>query len=230
MNETQVHEAIESLISAHFPREFWVRLIDDLHASYGMAFHAANVTLGLHRHEMVRALPQFRHYKLSTALRAVAEASGVEVADLQADHSGENYIVLKSGPLQVGRIGVNQGEALPRGAKHRTLISALNSRLEGYTPDLFAKDIPRLPSQTLGLLLVNINPKSTISQDQMVDLQIGVPYTDFSGWHYLKSCSAFASEVSTRPTAQSVEQTDGAVVRIKEAIDVIEADMARDSK
>lgn len=229
MTKVDIQEEVESLLVAHFPRDFWVRALDDLHAAYGMAYDTMTVRLQLHKHELLRALPQARHYKLSSTMRSIAESSGLEVLDLKADNSGENYVVLRSGPLQLGRIGVNQGSSLPRGAKHRALIAALNARLEGVTHDLFSPTVHMIPSSTLGLLLVNVNPKQNLDQDRMIDLQVGVPYSDLSGWHYLQPCSKVLTKYSDLPAVEEpMVLTDKAVIRLKEVISEIEALESRD--
>lgn len=235
MNKLDVREEVERLLKSHFPREFWLRAMDELPAAYGMVHQALSSPfqpLQMHRHELVRALPQVRHYKLSSSVRTIAETLELEVLDLKADNSGENYVVVRSGPLQLGRIGVNQGSSLPRGAKHRALIAALNARLEGVTHDLFAPTLHMLPSSTLGLLLVNINPKPNLSQDRMVDLQVGVPFTDLTGWHYLQSCSDVLAMYAdaTNENVMDVAQSDKAVVRLKEFIAEVESNDARDRK
>lgn len=231
MNKDEIQDEVERLIVAQFPRDFWVRAQDDLYAAYGMAYQSSAVTLGLHRNELVRALPQNRHYKLNSAMREMGEIAGFEVLDLKADNSGENYVVLRSGPLQMGRIGVNQGRALPREAKHRALIAALNARLEGYNHDLFSPTLHMLPSSTLGILLLNINPKWTLDQDRMIDLQIGVPYSDLSGWHYRKSCSDIISRYAdVSPPEDAVQPIDKAVVRLKVVLDDVEQSELRDKK
>lgn len=231
MNKSEIQAEVESLLVAHFPREFWVRASDVLHSAYGMSHDVLVNVLNIHRHELPRALAQARHYKLSSSLREVADASNLEVLDLKADHSGENYVALRSGPLQLGRIGVNQGSGIPRGAKHRALIAALNARLEGVTHDLFSPTVHMLPSQTLGLLLVNVNPKANLDQGSMVDLQVGVPFSDLSGWHYLQSCSKIISCYPAMDDAVSravKKQSDKAVIRIKEAIKEIEEAVTRE--
>jgi hypothetical protein len=180
---------------------------------------------------ITQALPQTRHYKLSSTMREVAELADLEILDLKADNSGENYVVLRSGPIQMGRIGVNQGSAIPREAKHRALIAALNARLEGYTHDLFSPTLHMLPSSTLGILLLNVNPKANLDQDRMIDLQVGVPYSDLSGWHYRKSCSDLISRYSDLPVPQdAVQPIDKAVVRLKEVLNDIEEAELRDRK
>ena len=235
MSSLDVKEEVERLLQSHFPKDFWVRAADELHAAYGMVYHALSnplQPLQMHRHELVRALPQVRHYKLSSSVRTIAESMGLEVLDLKADHSGENYVVIRSGPLQLGRIGVNQGASLPRSAKHRALIAALNARLEGMTHDLFSPTIHMLPSSTLGLLLVNINPKPNLAQDRMIDLQVGVPYTDLSGWHYLRPCSEILAKYAdaTNEAVMDAAQSDRAVVRLKELINEVELNDSRDKK
>lgn len=225
MNKSEIHAEVESLLVANFSREFWVKAVDELHAAYGMTHDVLMNVLKIHGHELPRLLAQTRHYKLSSSLRAIAETSDLEVFDLKADHSGENYVALRSGPLQLGRIGVNQGCKIPRGAKHRALIAALNARLEGVTHDLFSPTVHLLPSQTLGLLLVNVNPKANLDQARMIDLQIGVPFSDLSGWHYLQSCSKIISCYTTMADAVSTvkrKQSDKAVIKLKEAIKEIE--------
>lgn len=231
MNSSEIQAEVESLLVAHFPRDFWVSATDVLYAAYGMAHDVLVNGMNIHPHELSRFLAQARHYKLSSSLREVASASNLEVLDLKADHSGENYVALRSGPLQVGRIGVNQGSGIPRGAKHRALIAALNARLEGVTHDLFSPTVHMLPSQTLGLLIVNVNPKANLDQSSMVDLQVGVPFSDLSGWHYLQSFSKIIScypalndAVSRAPKKQS----DKAVIRLKEAIKEVEEAVTRE--
>ena len=231
MNNSEIQAEVEGLLVSNFSRDFWVRATDELHAAYGMTHETLVNGLRIHPHELPRLLAQTRHYKLSSTLREVAEASGHDVLDLKADHSGENYVALRSGPLQIGRIGINQGCAIPRGAKHRALIAALNARLEGVTHDLFSPTVHMLPSQTLGLLIVNVNPKSNLAQDRMIDLQVGVPFSDLSGWHYLQSCSKVISCYSSMDdvvSAPKKRQSDKAIIRVKEAIKEIEKAGSKD--
>lgn len=229
MKKIGVRNEIERLLVANFPRDFWISMLDNLSAMYGRAHDSMADGLALHPHDLVRALPQVRHYALNSSMRKVGKALDIEVMDLKADNSGENYVVLRSGALQMGRIGVNQGAQIPREAKHRALIAALNSRLEGFTPDLFLPKVHRIPSSTLGILVVNVNPKATLSQTEMVDLQVGVPFSDLSGWHYLESCSVLLEKyVDGSVGADNVGQLDKAVVRLKHAIDEIEAAEARE--
>lgn len=224
-----ISEEVERLLVAHFPRDFWVKALDEMPAAYGSAYTAVKSQLELHAHEAVRALPQVRHYKLSSSMRKIGASCGLEVLDLQADHSGENYVILRSGSLQLGRIGVNQGSSLPRGAKHRALIAALNARLEGVTHDMFSHAIRMLPSNTLGLLIVNVNPKQSLSQDRMIDLQVGVPFSDLSGWHYLQSCSDIITKYADFSAAEKDSvQVDKAVVRLKKTIVDIEEQASRE--
>ncbi|WP_438279679.1 hypothetical protein [Pseudomonas alabamensis] len=231
MNNSEIQVEVESLLVANFSRSFWVRAQDNLHAAYGTTHEVLVNQLKIHKHELPRALAQARHYKLSSSLREVAETDGLEVLDLKADHSGENYVALRSGPLQLGRIGVNQGSSLPRGAKHRALIAALNARLEGVTHDLFAPTVHMLPSKTLGLLLVNVNPKPNLDQARMIDLQVGVPFSDLSGWHYLQSCSKIISCYGSmdQQVPASKRQSDNAIVNLKKAIAEIEKAASRET-
>lgn len=229
MSSHGISEEVERLLITHFPRDFWIKALDELPAAYGSAYTAVKSQLELHAHEAVRALPQVRHYTLSSSMRKIGMTCGLEVLDLQADHSGENYVILRSGALQLGRIGVNQGSSLPRGAKHRALIAALNARLEGVTYDMFSHGIRRLPSNTLGLLIVNVNPKQNLSQDRMIDLQVGVPFADLSGWHYLQPCSEIiAKYADLSSTEKDSAQIDKAVVRLKKIIVDIEEQASRE--
>lgn len=222
MDRKQIHSEIDRLLVSHFSRDFWLHMADEMQAAYGLAHDVCVRQLKLHAPELIRALPQNRHYKLNSVVKDVAPRLGLEVLDLKARNKGENYVVVRSGTLQVGRIGVNQGARLPRTAKHRALISALNARLEGYTHDLFSPNVEMLPANTLGLLLLNINPKKSLPQDRMLDLQVGVPFSDLSGWHYIKSCGAILAMYADTSVSQSAPAQDGAIVTLKKSLTQIE--------
>lgn len=225
MNQEQIRIEVDRLLMSHFSRDFWLTIADEMHSAYGLAYDVNVRQLKLHAPELVRHLPQTRHYKLNSAIRDTVPALGYEVLDLKAANKGENYVVVRSGTLQLGRIGVNQGGTLPRTAKHRALIAALNARLEGVTHDLFSPNIISFPANTLGMLMLNINPRKSLAQDTMLDLQVGVPFTDLSGWHYRKSFSELISNYSDfSGSNQSEEQKDGAIVTLKRSMLRIEDD------
>ncbi|EMY6208754.1 hypothetical protein ABCS61_000188 [Proteus mirabilis] len=189
MNKNEIINDIDELIANAFNRDFWLNVNDNL----GQQYLAANdvtkgTSLKLEEPEQVRFRPQARHYALNSALRRAAQASGLVCRDMQTNPKGENYVVVESKGIQLGRIGQNHDEKGIKGAKHRNLLAQLNLELEGYTFDLFDKENNTKKSvETLGVLLVNVNPPNHLPQETMLDLRVIVPFTNLKGFHYNKS-------------------------------------------
>ncbi|AKH63877.1 MULTISPECIES: hypothetical protein [Photorhabdus] len=188
INDTQ--SDITDLIINAFRRDFWLNVQDALYAKYAAA---QEVTVGnilkLGEPEQRRFRPQARHYGLNSALREAASRSGYLCYDADTSPKGEHYIIIDSEGVKISRIGLNHDERHIRGAKHRSLIAQLNEKFEGYTPDLFREEDSKHHNDidTLGVLLININPPYHESQASMMDLRIVVPFTNMKGFHYNKS-------------------------------------------
>lgn len=191
MSKDDVQKDISGLIVSAFQRDFWLNIQEELHTAYV----AANaLTMGsiakLGEPEQNRFRPQARHYVLNAAFRRAAENSGIVCCDVDTTPKGESYIVVNSAGVKISRIGLNYDEKGIRGAKHRSLLAELNESFEGYTPDLFSeRDKSEGGIGTLGMLVLNINPPHSHSQDSMLDLRIVVPFTNMKGYHFNRSVS-----------------------------------------
>lgn len=189
MNRNEIISDIDELIANAFNRDFWLNVNDNL----GQQYLAANdvtkgLVLKLEGPEQIRFRPQARHYALNSALRRAAQTSGLVCRDMQTNPKGENYVVIESKGIQLGRIGLNHDDNGIRGAKHRSLLAQLNQDLEGYTFDLFKQtEHTKSTVETLGILLVNVNPPHHYPQEVMLDLRVVVPFTNLKGFHYNKS-------------------------------------------
>ncbi|MDC9616309.1 hypothetical protein PSI19_21185 [Xenorhabdus khoisanae] len=189
MSIDNIQDDINDLVMNAFRRDFWLNLQEELPAAYAAA---QEVTVGdilkLGEPEQRRLRPQIRHYVLNSALRNAANHSGHICYDADTSPKGESYIIIESEGVKISRIGVNHDETHIRKAKHRSLIAQLNEELEGYTPDLFRETNSKYNDiNTLGMLLININPPYHESQSSMLDLRIVVPFTNMRGFHYNKS-------------------------------------------
>ncbi|MDC9620858.1 hypothetical protein PSI22_04260 [Xenorhabdus sp. XENO-7] len=189
MSINDIQDDINNLVMNAFRRDFWLNLQDELPAAYAAAQEViVGDVLKLGEPEQYRLRPQVRHYALNSALRKAAINSGHVCYDTDTYPKGESYIIIESEGVKISRIGINHDEPRVRKAKHRSLIAQLNEELEGYTPDLFKEtDSKHNDINTLGMLLININPPYHESQVSMMDLRIVVPFTNMKGYHYDKS-------------------------------------------
>lgn len=191
MNNSDVQQQINVILTNSFTREFWLNLQDELQASYTSAHTLVEGNLArIENAEKVRLRPQLRHYLLNAAFRRAAVNSGHECIDAVTTPKGENYVVVQSQGIKISRIGLNHDQSTLRTAKHRTLIAELNNEFEGYTPDLFqSEQSDNIVSRqdTLGVLAINVNPPASFSQDSMLDIRITVPFTNLKGFHYNQS-------------------------------------------
>lgn len=172
-----------------FERTFWLNLQEEIMASYAAAHQVAEGGLARLEHpEKIRFRPQARHYFLNGAFRRAASNSGLQCVDAVTQPKGENYCIIESAGIKISRVGMNHNERFIRSAKHRELIAELNSELEGYTPDFFVdEDSKKSLQDTLGVLIINVNPALIQSQDRMLDLRVTVPFTNLKGFHYNQS-------------------------------------------
>ncbi|HCQ8178199.1 hypothetical protein [Morganella morganii] len=189
MNKNEAINDIDDLLVNAFNRDFWLNVKEHFEQGY-LAADAVSKgsSLKLENPEQIRFRPQARHYGLNSAFRRAATSAGLICRDMQTNPKGEGYVVVESGGIQLGRIGLNHDEKTIRSAKHRNLLAQLNKELEGYTFDLFDVKNQSVQSvETLGVLLVNVNPPHHYPQDDMLDLRVVVPYTTLKGYHYNKS-------------------------------------------
>lgn len=189
MDSIGIFDSINKLLTTSFAREFWLYLMEELEASYASAHAVVEGTAGSLKHpEKIRFRPQARHYFLNAAFRRAAEASGLICIDAVTQPQGEHYCLVESGGIKVSRIGLNHNEHLIKRARHRALLAELNGELEGVTPDMFY-DIAGVETakETLGVLIVNVNPPHTKPQGSMLDLRVTVPFTNLRNYHYNQS-------------------------------------------
>lgn len=190
MNTSDLKEQIDKLLTGAFRREFWLSVQEEMSSSYAGAQQFIDSPLArLEEPDANRLRPQVRHYMLNAAFRRAARASGHECVDAETNPKGENYVIAQSQGIKISRIGLNYNQHVIRGAKHRDLIAELNSNLEGYTPDLFYPESQGgdKESDSLGVLIVSVNPPSSMAQDRVLDIRVTVPFSNLKGYHYNQS-------------------------------------------
>lgn len=185
MRAKENRQQILKLITRDVPKDFLQQVIEELPSAYGRAYSSVKaLTPALEPVEVRRLLPQERHYVQNAAFRKAATSVGLPSMVKATSPRGEHYPIVAAGEVLIGRIGVAFASRLPRLAKHRRLLACLNSRFEPMNGDLF--DPPALAAhEGMGAIVVTINPPpSAASQELPLGLFMGVPFTNFKGWHY----------------------------------------------
>ncbi len=166
-------------IASRTPKGFLQLAAENLEAAFVRAYREAST----YEHPEYRRMQgQARHYRQNEALRASAHQAGLCGLATQTDPKGEFYTMVSAQGIVYGRISVNFTNKVPRAAKHRRAIAALNSRLEPVNLDLFNTPVSH-DTEGLGVFLVTVNPHERAPQDMPAGIRIGVPYSNFKGWH-----------------------------------------------
>ncbi|WP_156038973.1 hypothetical protein [Chromobacterium haemolyticum] len=168
------------------PEQFFKESVERLESAYFQAH--VDSERGCDTPERGRVRGQLRHYYQNRALREAAQAVGLQSVAAHTDPKGERYSLISSAEIRYGRISVGFKNKIPRPAKHRKLIAALNGYLEPMNMDLFSSSTQK-PADGLGALVVTINPEREEAQTVPKDIYIGVPYTNLKGWHFFDSVS-----------------------------------------
>ena len=162
---------------------------------------------------------QSRHYRQNEALRIAAHQAGLVGLATQTDPKGEFFTLVSTQGVVYGRISVNFTNKVPRAAKHRRAIAALNSRLEPVNLDLFSSPVIQ-STDGLGVFLVTVNPHVRAPQDMPAAICIGVPYSNFKGWHLFEPIESVMAAYSVRT---EIEVPDRALVTLKKRLKDAEA-------
>jgi hypothetical protein len=184
-----------SYISNRTPQAFLQSAIEGLESAYYQSFIDST---SFDEPEQRRIQPQIRHYRQNAALREAGFKSGLLSVAAETDPRGEKFTLVTSNGVTYGRVGLNFSNRIPRAAKHREAIAAINSRLEPINFDLFSP-ITERPTDGLGIFIVTVNPSPSAPQDVPAAINIGVPYSNCKGWHLFEPIesvmAAYASSV-----------------------------------
>lgn len=184
MGAKENREQILKLITRDVPRDFLVKVMEALPSAYGQAYGSVTrTTPELQGPEVCRLLPQYRHYSQNAAFRRCATDLGLSATLQATTPKGEHYPIVLAGEVVMGRIGVETSSRLPRLAKHRAVLACLNARFEAINGDLF-DNVVRKTDDGMGAVVVTVNPPRHASQDAPLGIFMGVPFTNFKGWHY----------------------------------------------
>jgi len=164
--------------------------------------------------ERPRVRGQLRHYYQNQALRVAAKDAGLSNVAAHTDPKGERYSLIASQDIRFGRISVHFRNNLPRPAKHRNVIAAVNSRLEPISLDLF-NATASLPTDGLGVLIVTVHPPAGENQSVPKDFLVGIPYSNVKGWHLFEPV---ASVLAAYHAPVEIEVPDLAWVALKKRL------------
>jgi hypothetical protein len=198
------------------PRTFLQLAVEGLEAAYSHAHREAS-TYEHPEHRRVQG--QIRHYRQNAALRTAASQAGLIGLAAQTDPKGEFYTLVSTPGVVYGRISVNFSNRIPRAAKHRRAIAALNSHLEPINLDLFNPTMDRRNDE-LGVFLVTVNPDRRSPQDMPAGVRIGVPYSNFKGWHMFERIESVMAAYSS---VSEIVVPDRALVTLKKRLKGAEA-------
>lgn len=200
-----------SYIADRTPKTFVTAVIEGFEAAYSQAFQHSESFAPKSRN---RVRGQLRHYRQNDALIRAGESVGQMALAKSTIPSGEHYSFVASQDIRFGRIAVPFNNRIPRPAKHRKAIAALNARFEPQEHDLFAA--PSLPAlDGLGCLLITVNPPAWDSQSVPAAIMVGVPYSNLKGWHLFEPVSEVLAAYSP---VQDIEVKDLAWARLKKQL------------
>ena len=199
-------------IASRTPKKFFQLAVEGIESAYAQA---ERETQTYEQPERRRIRPQIRAYRQNAALRNAGQEAGLASTAADTSPKGEKYALVYSQDLVFGRVGVNFSDRIPRAAKHRSEIAALNDHLEPKSFDLF-DDGPRVNTETgLGILLVTVNPHHRDAQDIPARIIVGVPYTNMKGWHLFEPVSSFFAALSE---SSELIVPDNAIVLLKKSL------------
>lgn len=198
-------------IASKTPLTFFNNLVERLEEAYFMAHQEA---MTYDEPERFRILPQARHYRQNAAFREAGIGAGLIAAAPYTDPKGERYSMIAAEDIRYGRIAVPFHNRIPRPARHRSTIAAVNARLEPRNFDLFS-GMPRQLGDGLGCLIVTINPHRSEGQSVPQDIFVGVPYSNLRDWHLFTPVSEVVA--AYRP-AQELEVPDLAFAKLKKKL------------
>lgn len=193
------------------PERFLRAVVEELEAAYLLAHKHSEQFAEKSRR---RVLGQLRHYRQNDALIEAAKDMGQHAVARSTSPAGEHYSFVAADDIRYGRISVPFKNKIPRAAKHRKAIAALNTRLEPVNDDLFSK-AAYVPSDGLGCLLITINPDVSENQSIPADIVLGVPYSNLKGWHLFESVSQILA--SYHPV-QEIQVPDLAWTKLKKQL------------
>lgn len=203
-------------IVSRTPQNFLQLAVEGLEAAYSQAHRESS---SYEHPEFRRVQGQVRHYRQNEALRGAARQAGLIGLAVQTDPKGEFYTLVSAQGIVYGRVSVNFSNRIPRAAKHRRAIAAINSRLEPISLDLFSSHVER-DDEGLGVFLVTVNPAVQAPQDMPAGIRVGVPYSNFNGWHMFEPVESVMAAF-TSVTEEAVP--DRALVRLKKRLKDAEA-------
>ncbi len=193
------------------PLAFFTNLVEKLDEAYFLAHQEANTYAEPERR---RILPQKRHYRQNAAFREAGTEAGLIAAAPHTDPKGERFSLVAAQDIRYGRIAVPFQNRIPRPAKHRKMIAAVNARLEPSNLDLFSGSMEPVGAG-LGCLIVTVNPHRSEGQSLPHDIYVGVPYSNVRGWHLFSPVSDVLA--ACRP-ALEVEVPDLAFAKLKKKL------------
>ncbi len=200
-----------SYIADRTPHSFITAVVEGFEAAYSQAFqHSESFAVKSRR----RILGQLRHYRQNDALIRAGESVGQMALAKSTSPSGEHYSFVAAQDIRFGRIAVPFNNRIPRPAKHRSAIAALNARFEPQNNDLFALPSPPV-TDGLGCILITVNPPSWESQSVPASIVVGVPYTNLKGWHLFEPLSEVLAAYNP---AQDIAVKDLAWVKLKKQL------------
>lgn len=195
-------------IASRTPQPFFQAVTERLEAAYAQAHQHAETFAAKSK---ARALGQLRHYRQNDAFIDAGESVGQMALAKSTYPKGEYYSVVAAQDIRYGRISIPFDNRIPRPAKHRRVIAAVNARLEPQNCDLFSP-MREAVTDGLGCLVVTVNPARSEPQSVPASIMIGVPYTNLKGWHLLEPVAQILAAYNP---AQEIAVKDVAWVKLK---------------
>lgn len=195
-------------IVLNVPEAFWRRFSEGADESYFAAHKEAST---YQPREQSRVRGQLRHHRLNEGLRNAAAVSRIEMLSPPSTAWSDWFNVAAAGEVRIARVALPFSNRIPRPAKHRRLVAAINTRFEPDSADFF-DPLPPKPASGLGCLIVTVHPHRSQNQGAPAAVMLGVPFSDLRGWHFLEPISKVLA--AYHPAVEQVVP-DLAIVRLK---------------
>lgn len=179
MEDFDLKLSLTRFVSKNLPKNLLLDLENSILDAYKKA---ENITKELFENTpRNRARGQLRRYLVDERIAGIDQKDLVNV--LHTKPRGEHFVLLTVGSITISHLEIEHN-ALPRVAKHRSLLSHKNSILEPVNYDLFdTLNEPDLKEQLhIVILAIKPNPKK-IEQDQPAEIIIAIPHTTWKGFH-----------------------------------------------
>lgn len=197
-----------------FPESFFSRLRENMDAEFAGALSLTEQYIA--EPEQRGALGQIRHFYAERGFRNAAEEAGLTPRTLETVPPGGKYSTVSQNGVHLVRSNIQKHSGMPRATNFRMEMSAMNSWLDPFQPDLFLNVQEPSEDHLCAILIVTAHDRSgDLSVPAFVGL--GIPRADMSDWVHLMSLTTLSGLYNDPETPEEapLEVEDTAIPRLR---------------